>query len=171
MARAWKQPRCSSTEEWVMKLWCIYTMAYFSAIKRNTFGSVLMRWMNLEPIIHSEVSQKEKDKYCILSHIWDRWMASLTRWTWVWVGDGDGQGGLACCNSWGRKESDTTEWLNWTEQMTYIWNLEKWHWRIYLQGNSGETDIENRRMDMGREEERVRCLERVTWKLTLLCVK
>ena len=48
---------------------------------------------------------------------WDGWMASLTRWTWVWVnsGSGDGQGGLACCNSWGRKESDTTEWLKWTE--------------------------------------------------------
>ena len=48
---------------------------------------------------------------------WDGWMASLTQWTWVWVnlGIGDGQGGLACCDSWGRKESDTTEWLNWTE--------------------------------------------------------
>ena len=49
---------------------------------------------------------------------WDGWMASLTRWMWVWVtpGVGDGQGGLACCNSWGRKESETTEWLNWTER-------------------------------------------------------
>ena len=46
---------------------------------------------------------------------WDGWMESLTRWTWVWVnsGVGDGQGGLACCDSWGHKESDTTEWLNW----------------------------------------------------------
>ena len=47
----------------------IYTMEYYSAIKRITFESVLMRWMNLEPIIQSEVSQKEKDKYCILTHI------------------------------------------------------------------------------------------------------
>ena len=48
---------------------------------------------------------------------WDGWMASLTQWTWVWVnpGVGDGQGGLACCSSWGHKESDTTERLNWTE--------------------------------------------------------
>ena len=48
---------------------------------------------------------------------WDCWMTSLTQWTWVWVtpGVGDGQGGLACCSSWGRKELDTTEWLNWTE--------------------------------------------------------
>ena len=54
---------------------------------------------------------------------------------------------------------------------TYKQNLEKWYWRIYLQGNSGETDIENRFMDMGRGEERVRCMERVTWKLTLPYVK
>ena len=52
------------------KLWYIYTIEYYSAIKRHTFGSVLMRWMNLEPIIQSEVSQKEKDKYCILTHIY-----------------------------------------------------------------------------------------------------
>ena len=60
VARTWKQPRRSSTEEWVMKLWCIYTMAYYSAIKRNTFESVLMRWMNLEPIMKNEVSQKRE---------------------------------------------------------------------------------------------------------------
>jgi len=65
----WKQPRCPWTDEWIKKWWYIYTMEYYSAIKRNTFESVLMRWMNLEPIIQSEVSQKEKDKYCILIHI------------------------------------------------------------------------------------------------------
>ena len=53
----------------------------------------------------------------------------------------------------------------------YIQNLEKWYWRIYLQGSSGETDIENRLMDTGRGEERVRYTERVTWKLTLPYVK
>ena len=52
------------------KLWYICTMEYYSAIKRNTFESVLMRWMNLEPIIQSEVNQKEKDKYNILTHIY-----------------------------------------------------------------------------------------------------
>ena len=61
IARTWKQPRCPSADEWI-KLWYIYTMEYYSAIKRNPFESVLMRWMNLEPIIQSEVSQKEKDK-------------------------------------------------------------------------------------------------------------
>ena len=58
VVRTWKQPRCPSTDEWIKKLWYIYTMGYYSAIKRNAFESVLMRWMNLEPIIQSEVSQK-----------------------------------------------------------------------------------------------------------------
>ena len=70
-ARTWKQPRCPLTDEWKKKLWYIYTMEYYySAIKRNTFELVLMRWMNLEPIIQSEVNQKEEDKYRILTHIY-----------------------------------------------------------------------------------------------------
>ena len=70
IARTWKQPRCPSTDEWIKKLWYIHTMEYYSAIKRNTFESVLMRWMNLESIIQNEVSQKEKDKYHILTDIY-----------------------------------------------------------------------------------------------------
>ena len=70
IARTWKQPRCPQTDEWIKKLWYIHTMEYYSAVKRNTFESVLIRWMNLEPIIHCEVSQKEKDKYGILTHIY-----------------------------------------------------------------------------------------------------
>jgi len=70
IARTWKQPRCPSTDEWIKKLWYIYIMEYYSAIKRNVLESVLMRWMNLEPIIQSEVSQKKKDKYHILTHIY-----------------------------------------------------------------------------------------------------
>ena len=88
IARTRKQPRCWSTDEWIKKLWYIFKTEHYSAIKRNTFESVLMRGMNLETIIQSEVSQKEKDKYSIL---------------------------------------------------TYIWNLENWYWRIYLQGSDGET--------------------------------
>ena len=65
-ARTWKQPRCPLADKRVRKLWYIYTMEYYSAIKRNAFESVLMRWMKLEPIIQSEVSQKEKNKYSIL---------------------------------------------------------------------------------------------------------
>ena len=69
IARTGKQPRCSSADEWIRKLWYIYTMEYYSAIKKNTFESVLMKWMKLEPIIQSEVSQKEKHQYSILTHI------------------------------------------------------------------------------------------------------
>ena len=71
IAGTWKQPRCLSTDEWIKKLWYIYTMDYYSAIKRNTFESVLLRRMNLEPIIHSEVNQKQKDKYHVLMHIYE----------------------------------------------------------------------------------------------------
>ena len=70
IARTWKQPRCPLTDEWIKKLWDIYTVEYYSAIKRNAFESVLIRWMNLEHIIQSEVSQKEKDKSRILTHIY-----------------------------------------------------------------------------------------------------
>ena len=94
-------------------------MEHYSAIKRNAFESVLMRWMNLEPIIQSEMNQKGKDKY----------------------------------------------------SNTYTQNLEKWYGRIYSQGNNGETDIEIRLMDMRGGEERVRSMERVTWKLPLPYVK
>ena len=75
IARTWKPPRCPLADEWIRKLWYIYTMEYYSAIKKNTFESVLMRWMKLE----NEASQKEKHQ---------------------------------CCDSWGHKESDTTEQLN-----------------------------------------------------------
>ena len=70
IARTWKQPRYPSIGEWIKKLWYTYTMEYYSAIKRNTFDSVLKRWMSLEPIIQTKVSQKEKDKYCILTRIY-----------------------------------------------------------------------------------------------------
>ena len=70
IARTWKQPRCPSADKWVRKLWYINTMEYYSAIKKNTFESVLMRWMKLGPIIQSEVSQKEKHQYSILTHIY-----------------------------------------------------------------------------------------------------
>ena len=69
IARTWKQSRWSSADEWIRKLWYIYTTEYYSAIKKNAFESVLMRWMKLEPIIQSEVSKKEKQQYSILTHI------------------------------------------------------------------------------------------------------
>ena len=70
IARTQKEPTGLSADEWIKMLSSIYTVEYYSAIKRNAFESVLMRWMNLEPIIQSEVSKKEKYKYCILTHIY-----------------------------------------------------------------------------------------------------
>ena len=73
IARTEKPTRCPLTDEWIKKLWYIYTIEYYSAIKRSTFESFLMRWMNLERIIQNAVSQKEKDKYLILTHIYGIW--------------------------------------------------------------------------------------------------
>ena len=70
IARTWKQPRGPLADERIRKLWYIYTMEYYSAIKKNAFESVLLRWMKLEPIIQSKVSQKGKHQYSILTHIY-----------------------------------------------------------------------------------------------------
>ena len=70
IARTWKQPRCPLADERIRKLWYIYKMEYYSAIKKNAFESVLLRWMKLEPIIQSKVSQKGKHQYSILTHIY-----------------------------------------------------------------------------------------------------
>ena len=69
IARTWNQPKCPSTEEWIKKMWSIYTMEYSSAIKRNEIGSFVETWMDLETVIQSEVSQKEKNRYRILTCI------------------------------------------------------------------------------------------------------
>ena len=69
IARTWKQPKCPSTDEWLKKMWDIYTMEYYSAIKRNEIELFVVRWMDLEIVILSEVSHIEKDKYCMLSLI------------------------------------------------------------------------------------------------------
>ena len=70
IARTWKQPRCPLADEWIRKQWYIYTMEYYSAIKKNAFESVLMRWTKLEPIIQSEVTQEEKHQDSISKHIY-----------------------------------------------------------------------------------------------------
>ena len=76
IVRTWKQPRCPLADERIRKLWYIYTMEYYSAIKKNTFESVLMRWMKPEPIIRSKVSQKRKVPIqYINTYIWN-----LERW-------------------------------------------------------------------------------------------
>ena len=68
IARTWKQPKCPSTDEWIKKMWCMYTMEYYSAIERNETELFVVRWMDLETVIQSEVSQKEKNKYRMLTH-------------------------------------------------------------------------------------------------------
>ena len=81
-------------------------MEYYSAIKRNAFESVLIRWVNLEPIIQSEVSQKEKDKYRILTHIWEKEWQPIPVFL---VREFRRQRSLMGCCPWGHTESDMTE--------------------------------------------------------------
>ena len=76
IARTWKQPRCPPIDEWIKKLWYIYIMEHYSAIKRSSFESILMRWMNLESVTQSEVSPKERDKYSN-THKWN-----IEKWYW-----------------------------------------------------------------------------------------
>ena len=70
VARTWNQPKCSLMDEWIEKMWHIYTMEYYSAIKRNEMELFVVRWLELESVIQSEVSQKEKNKYSMLTHIY-----------------------------------------------------------------------------------------------------
>ena len=70
IARTWKQPKCPSAEEWIKKMWHIYTIEYYSAIKKNKIVLFVVRWMDLESVIQSEVSQKEKNKYHVLTRIY-----------------------------------------------------------------------------------------------------
>ena len=76
ISRTWKQPKCPSTDEWIKKTWYIYTMEYYSAIKRNEIGSFVETWMDLESVIQSEVGQKEKNKY----RIFNTGMWNLEKW-------------------------------------------------------------------------------------------
>ena len=70
LARTWKQPKCPSTNEWIKRMWHIYTMEYYSAIKRNEIELLVVRWIDLESFIQSEVSQKKKNKYHMLTYIY-----------------------------------------------------------------------------------------------------
>ena len=70
IARTWTQPKCPLTDEWIKKTWHIYTMEYYSTMKRNEIELFVVRWMDLESVIQSEISQKEKSKYRMLTHIY-----------------------------------------------------------------------------------------------------
>ena len=69
IVRSWNQLKCPLTDDWIKKMWYIYTMEYYSVIKRNKIGSLVGTWMDLKTVIQSEVSQEEDNKYCILTHI------------------------------------------------------------------------------------------------------
>ena len=69
IATSWKQPKCPSTDEWIKKMWYIYTMEYYSVIKRNEIGSFVETWLDLETFIRSEVKSEREKQYCILTHI------------------------------------------------------------------------------------------------------
>ena len=69
IAKTWKQPKCPSTDDWLKKMWYIYTMEYYSAIKKSEILPLAATWMDLEKIIQSEVSQADKDKYCTCYHL------------------------------------------------------------------------------------------------------
>ena len=71
IARTWKQLKCPSTEEWIKKMWYIYTMEYYSAIKRNEIRSFVETWMDLETVIQNEVSQREKQISYINTYMWN----------------------------------------------------------------------------------------------------
>ena len=70
IARTWKQPKCPSTDTWIKNMWHLYTMEYYSAVKRNEIELFVVRWMDLESVIQSEVNQKEKNKYHMLTQIY-----------------------------------------------------------------------------------------------------
>ena len=135
ITRTQKQPRCPSIGEWIKKAWYIYTIEYYSAIKRNTFEPVLMRWMNPEPIIQSEVSQKEKDKYHILMHIYriqkngtkyfiyraamEKQTQRTDLWTHRW-GE-ERQGGM---NGKSNMETDTLSYVKQRANRNFLYDLD-----------------------------------------------
>ena len=87
IARTWKQCKCTSTDEWIKKMWHIYTMEYYSTIKGNEIELFVVRWMDLESVIQSEVSQKEKNKYRMLTHIYGIWKKKKKKkWSWRTLG-------------------------------------------------------------------------------------
>ena len=102
IARTWKQPRCPSADKWIRKLWYIYTMEYYSAFKKNSFESALMRWMKPGPTIQSEESQKDKHQYSRDTDIQNRFLDSV----------GEGEGGMF------RENSTETSILSRVKQIT-----------------------------------------------------
>ena len=132
IAKTWKQPKCPSTEEWI-KMWYIYTMEYYSAVKKNEIMPFAVTWMDLEIVILNEVSQKEKGKYHMISLTGGIW--NWHQWTYLWsrnglvdienrpiAAKGDGGGGI-----------DWNFGINWCELFYVEWINHKILW--YSTGN------------------------------------
>ena len=119
IARTWRQPGCPIADEWIRKLWYIYTTEYYSPIKRKavSFESVLMRWMNLDPLIQKEVSQKEKGKYCIITHIYGIKKDNTNDPLWRAAKETDTENRLSLCLSVGGGEGGMI-WEDSTETYT-----------------------------------------------------
>ena len=150
--RTWKQPRCPSADERIRKEAVVYIHSgILLSCKKKRIWVSSNEVDELRTCYTEFWSKSEQDKYHVLTGRdwgqeekgmtedemagWHHWLNGReSEWT---PGAGDGQGGLACCDSWGRKESDTTERLNWTE--LNWWNLERWYRWSYMQGSKGDT--------------------------------
>ena len=123
IARTWKQPRCPLADKWIRKLCSIYIMEYYSAFKENAFESVLMKWMKLEPIIQSEVSQKEKHQYSMLLLLSRFSCVRLCATPWTVAHQAPPSMGFSRQGYWSGVPlpSPPVQYNN-----AYIWNLERW---------------------------------------------
>ena len=146
IARTWKQPRCPSIDEWIKKLWYTHYGIYiFRSVYTYTHSGVYT--MYLFHVLYGILLSHKKEHIWVSSNEVDEPRAYYTEWS----------------------KLVRERYILYSD--TYIQNLERWYWRIYLQGSNGETDIENKLMNMGRGEGRLRCMERVTWNLTLPYIK
>jgi hypothetical protein len=85
IAKLWKQPRCPTTGEWIKKMWYLYTVEFYSATKKNEILSFAGKWMELENIILSKVSQAQKTKNHVLPHIWTLDLGQMQQCVWTWI--------------------------------------------------------------------------------------
>ena len=149
IARTWTQPRCPSTDEWLKKQWYMYTMEYYSAIKRNPFESVLMRWINLEHIIQNEVSQKEKDKCCIVTHIYGMQKNGTEEFTQRQAMEKKTENRFM---DTGRREESMIcmERVTWKLMLPYVKQIANKN-LLYVSGNSNKGSVSTQRDGMGRK--------------------
>ena len=151
VAKMWKQPKCPLTEEWIKNMWYIYTIEYYSAINRNAFESVLMRWMNLDRAYYTEWRKSEKGKQ-ILTYM-GFLGGSTGKESTCNVGDLGLIPGLG--RSPGEGNSYPLQYPGLENLLAHIWNLDRRYWWTDLQDSNGDADLEKRPVDVagmcGRE--------------------